>query len=77
MISTYAKDFSWKKMAQINQISKKKIPNQQFLMISSIDLAKNIEGFFIKKILLSFVKCCQIWLSYFLDNRHFDDIQNP
>jgi hypothetical protein len=32
------------KMAQINQISKKK-PNQQFLMISSIDLAKNIEGF--------------------------------
>lgn len=36
------------KVAQINQISKKK-PNPQFLMISSIDLAKNIEGFFFQK----------------------------
>jgi hypothetical protein len=38
--------FFMEKMAQFIQISEeKKKPNQQFLMISSIDLAKNIEGF--------------------------------
>jgi hypothetical protein len=45
------KRFFMEKMTQINQISKKKKkPNQQFLVISSIDLAKNIEGFFFKKL---------------------------
>jgi hypothetical protein len=29
MILTYAKEFSWKKMAQIHHILKKKIPNHQ------------------------------------------------
>jgi hypothetical protein len=35
-------------------------------------VAKNIEGFFIKKIpLLSYLVCNQIWLNYFMDNCHF------
>jgi hypothetical protein len=36
--------FLWKKWPKLFRFRKKK-PNQQFLMISSIDLAKNIEGF--------------------------------
>jgi hypothetical protein len=48
IISTYAKDFSWEKWLKLTRFPKNK-PNQQFLMISSIDLAKNIEGFFFLK----------------------------
>jgi hypothetical protein len=35
MILSYTNEFPWKKMAQIRQISKKKIPNHQISMISS------------------------------------------
>jgi hypothetical protein len=36
MISTYAKDFAWKKMTQIHQIKNlKKNPNHQIFTISS------------------------------------------
>jgi hypothetical protein len=68
--------FFMEKMAQIIQISKKKtkstIFNDKFYRFS-----QEYRRIFFFLILFSFVKCCQIWLSYFLDDRHFDEVQNP
>jgi hypothetical protein len=35
MISTYAKDFSWKKLLKSARFQKEKIPNRRVFMISS------------------------------------------
>jgi len=70
MISTYTKDFSWKKWPKFDRFpKKKKFPNCQLFMIR---VAKNIERFWF--FLLSYLVCSQIWLNHLMDDCHFSYI---
>ncbi len=67
MISTYTKNFPWKKnMAQIREILGKKNPNRQMFMISSRRqprIQKDSGSFS-----LSYLVCSQIWLNHLMDD---------
>jgi hypothetical protein len=69
MIWTYTKDFPWKKMTQIRQISKffnSRSPDFYDKVPVGSQEYRKILFFF----LLSYLICSQIWLNHLLDNHH-------
>jgi hypothetical protein len=72
MISTYTKDFIFHEENDPNS------PDYEELFFKSPDfydkfqqVAKNIKGFCFFFVLLSYLLYNQIWLNYFLNDRHF------
>jgi hypothetical protein len=70
MILTYTKDFSRKKIVQICQISNFKNSKSPESCDNFQRVPKNIKRFCYFG-LSSYLLCNQIWLNYFLDDRHF------
>ncbi len=66
--------FSWEKIICPNSPDfefLKKIPNCKSLIITSTNVAKNIEGFLFLILKPSYLLCSQIWINYLLGDHHF------